>query len=315
MEELFASGRQKALELQERFRYLIARGDFVPSYAVSELRLGIPFQVRGFVDFYSSREHAENVGRRFRDPLKPLPENWLHLPAAYNGRASNVFPEWELIRRPRGQYKLDDGTVVFGPTRELDFEVEIGYFLCPAAPDGLAGFVLLNDWSARDIQRWEYVPLGPFLGKAFATTVSPYLVLPEALEPFRVPGPKQEPPPLEHLRQAEPRNWDIELQVRRVDAAGHEQVLSETNFRYMYWSVGQQVAHLRAGCVRLGLGDLHGSGTISSPSVNGEGSLLERGGPFLNDGDTLYFSGVASSPERCVGFGEMEMKIAAPANG
>jgi fumarylacetoacetase len=315
LEEMFAHGRTLALDFRGRVRELIESNRVHLYTPVAEAQLHTPFVVRSFVDFYSSREHAENVGRRFRDPAHPLPENWLHLPSAYNGRASNVQAAGLPVHRPQGQRKLPDGAVVFGPTQELDFELEIGYFLCPAAPDQLAGFVLLNDWSARDIQRWEYVPLGPFLGKAFATTISPYLVLPEALAPFRTNGPRQDPPPLPHLAVEEPRNFDIHLEARwetnrQNSRAVH--TLTSTNFRHMYWSTAQQIAHLRASGVRLQLGDLHGSGTISGPEPGSEGSLLERGGPYLEDGDKLVFRAWAGEGENCVGWGEMEMTVAPP---
>jgi fumarylacetoacetase len=174
----------------------------------------------------------------------------------------------------------------------------------------LAGYVLLNDWSARDIQRWEYVPLGPFLGKAFATTISPYLVLPEALEAFRVEGPRQEPAPLPNLAAVEPRNLDIQLEVTRIAGSGSAETLTRTNSRFLYWSVSQQLAHLRSGGVRLELGDLNGTGTISGSELGSEGSLLERGGPYLNDGDRLIFRGWAENKRFAVSFGEMEMRLA-----
>lgn len=309
LEDLFAHGRERALDLRARLRERLESsgvGLYVP---LEEADLRTPFPVRSFVDFYSSREHATNVGRRFRDPSNPLPENWLYLPAAYNGRASNVDLPGPSLRRPTGQWKNANGEISFGPTQELDFELELGYFLCPAAPDCLAGFVLLNDWSARDIQRWEYTPLGPFLGKAFATTISPFLVLPEALEGFRVPGPVQDPPPIAYLEVEEPRNYDIQMEVEREDASGQPTLITRTNFRYMYWSTQQQIAHLRTGGVKLELGDLCGSGTISGPGLGEEGSLLERGGPYLEDGELLRFRAWAGEGEACVGWGTLEMRI------
>jgi fumarylacetoacetase len=307
MEDLFRDGRELALQLRAE-----AVAQFVDSQGIplAQARLALPFAPRNFVDFYSSREHATNVGKRFRDPANPLPENWLHLPAAYNGRASNLQPPSLPVQRPAGQYKIASGEVVFAPTQELDYEMEIGYYLCPAAPGGIAGYVLLNDWSARDIQRWEYVPLGPFLGKAFATTVSPFLILPEDLEPFRVPGPPQVPTPLPYLQVAEPRNLDIQLEAIRIAPNGERETLTTTNYRHMYWSAAQQIVHLQSSGATLCLGDLHGSGTISGPCPGEEGSLLERGGPFLNDGDRLVFRGFAERNGYRVDFGEMEMLIA-----
>ncbi len=281
-------------------------GQALPGIPAEDALFHLPFVPPNFVDFYSSLHHASNVGRRFRDPANPLPENWLHLPAAYNGRAGNVNVGRRVVR-PSGQCKTAEGQIVFAPTRELDYEAEIGYFLCPAAPDRLAGFVLLNDWSARDIQRWEYVPLGPFLGKAFSTTISPYLVLPEALT--SAPGPAMDPLPLPHLETAEPRNFDVEIEVLRRTPDGPEELSTRTNYRHMYWSHAQQIAHLIAGGVQLQLGDLHGSGTISSGNFKGEGSLLERGGPYLGDGETLIFRAWSGS----AGFGEWSMRIDAAA--
>lgn len=307
LEELFQDGRELGLQLRAD---ATARWDGATGLPIHEANLGLPFISPNFVDFYSSREHATNVGKRFRDPANPLPENWLYLPAAYNGRASNLQPPSVPVHRPLGQYKSPSGGIVFGPTQELDFELELGYYLCPAAPDCIAGYVMLNDWSARDIQRWEYVPLGPFLGKAFAATVSPFLILPEDLEPFRVPGPHQQPPVLPHLFTPEPRNLDIHLEAERISSSQQRERITRTNYRYMYWSAAQQIAHLRASGVRFCLGDLHGSGTISGPEPGSEGSLLERGGPYLNDGDTLIFRAWAERDGYQVDFGEMEMRIA-----
>jgi fumarylacetoacetase len=264
----------------------------------------MPFQIPNFVDFYSSREHAENVGRRFRDPANPLPENWLHLPTGYNGRASNVVLSGAPIQRPHGQFRNQDGELIFAPTAQLDFEVELGCFLSPHAPDHIAGFVLLNDWSARDIQRWEYTPLGPFLSKAFATSISPWVVLPESLAPFRVPGPLQDPAPMPHLAAPEPRNYDIELLAHH-----NSQLITRTNYRHIYWSIHQQIAHLRSANLKLQTGDLIGSGTISTNAPLGEGSLLERGGPFLNDGDTLTISATAGREDLTISFGELTHRI------
>ena len=297
LNELFREGREKALELRQYVKALIEAGGELPTVPVGGLRM--PFAVGNFVDFYSSREHAENVGRLFRDPLKPLPENWLHLPAGYNGRASNVVVSGELVRRPWGQYRDEAGEVVFGPTRQLDLEVEMGYFLCPKGCDQLAGFVLLNDWSARDMQRWEYVPLGPFLSKGFATSVSPYVVMPEALE--AVAGPVQEPPAMPHLQVEEPRNFAVMIEARIV-RAGAEVPLGRMEYAGMYWSHGQQLAHLRSAGIQFCVGDLIGSGTISGPDG---GSLLERGGPFLEDGDEVVLRGYCGK----IGFGELRNRI------
>lgn len=302
LQALFASGREPALALRQQVQATLASGGDLPLLPVESQPLHLPFPIPNFIDFYSSREHAENVGRLFRDPANPLPENWLHLPAGYNGRASNIRPSGTPVLRPSGQYRDASGALIFAPTRQLDFELEIGYFICPAAPDLLAGFVLLNDWSARDMQRWEYAPLGPFLSKGFATTISPYLVLPEALAESRVNGPIQQPPPLPHLVVPEPRNYSIDLQAWLL-RDGVESRLAQVNYGSMYWSHGQQLAHLRSAGIDLQLGDLMGSGTISGPDA--QGSLLERGGPFLLDGDTVIFRGHSGS----IGFGELRNTI------
>lgn len=297
LNELFRDGRERALEFRDCVRGLIEVGGVLPMVPAAGLRM--PFAVGNFIDFYSSREHAENVGRLFRDPSNPLPENWLHLPAGYNGRASNVVVSGEPVRRPWGQYRDEAGELVFGPTRQLDLEVEMGYFLCPGACDQLAGFVLLNDWSARDMQRWEYVPLGPFLSKGFATSVSPYVVLPEALD--AVAGPLQEPPVLPHLRVDEPRNFAVTIEAS-IGRGGVEVPLGRMEYARMYWSHGQQLAHLRSAAIKLCSGDLIGSGTISGPDA---GSLLERGGPFLEDGDEVVLRGYCGK----VGFGELRNRV------
>ena len=296
LNELFAVDRRAALSIRSRIQSALAAGHTLPAFPVDSQPLHLPFTIPNFVDFYSSREHATNVGRLFRDPAHPLPENWLHLPVGYNGRASNVMPSGTPIHRPRGQYKDDLGNLIFAPTAQLDFELELGYFLCPGASDHIAGFVLLNDWSARDMQRWEYMPLGPFLSKGFATTVSSYLVLPEALEPFRCNGPLQDPSPFPHLAAHEPRTFDLSLEAEIVPGG----VLAKSNYRDMYWSHGQQLAHLLSAGIRLQTGDLIGSGTVSGP--HSQGSLVEREGPFLKDGDTVILRGCAGG---IVGFGEL----------
>ncbi len=304
LNELFAVDRVAALAIRAHVQDQLAAGKTLPLVPVGTQPLHLPFAIPNFVDFYSSRHHAENVGRLFRDPANPLPENWLHLPSGYNGRAGNVFVSGTPVQRPRGQYKDASGELVFAPTAQLDFELELGAFLCPGALDLLAGFVLLNDWSARDIQRWEYTPLGPFLSKAFATTVSPYLILPEAIAAFRCDGPPQDPKPLPHLSVPEPRAWDIHLQAKRIPGG----ILANSNYRDMYWSLGQQLAHLRSAGVLLHTGDLIGSGTVSGP--DSQGSLLERGGPFLSDGDTVVLSGWAGDTVGdTVGFGDLTNTI------
>jgi fumarylacetoacetase len=291
--------------------------------------LHLPIEVTGFTDFYSSREHASNVGKMFRPHGEPLMPNWLHMPIGYNGRASTVVVSGTPVRRPNGQMKPPQAEApTMGPSRRLDFELEIGVVVGKAndmgTPVGMAqaeemifGFVLLNDWSARDIQPWEQPPLGPFQAKAFATSISPWIVTREALAPFLVDGPAQEPAPLPYLARKGPQNYDIALEVRL--GSGHaETAISRTNFKYMYWSSAQQlVHHAFCGCA-MRVGDLLGSGTISGPDKHERGSLLELSWngtepltlgdgtqrTFLEDGDTLILRGHAKGQGYRIGFGE-----------
>ena len=300
---------------------------FYPQAAVSML---LPIEVPGYTDFYSSKEHAYNVGCMFRDPKNALMQNWSELPVGYNGRASSVVVSGTDLVRPSGQIKLpNEERPVFSACRKLDFELETGFIVGKAtalgepiaieeAENHIFGMVLLNDWSARDIQQWEYVPLGPFNSKTFGTSISPWVVTLEALEPFRCASPVQEPQPLPYLRENTANNYDIHLQVA-IAADGSETVISNTNFKYMYWSMMQQLTHHTiAGC-NVRVGDLMGSGTISGPEKDSRGSLLEltwnttepltlangeqRG--FLEDGDTLIMRGHCQKDGLRIGFGEV----------
>ena len=300
---------------------------FYPQASVSML---LPIEVPGYTDFYSSKEHAYNVGCMFRDPKNALLPNWSELPVGYNGRASSVVVSGTDLVRPSGQIKLpNEERPVFSACRKLDFELETGFIVGKAtalgepiaieeAENHIFGMVLLNDWSARDIQQWEYVPLGPFNSKTFGTSISPWVVTLEALEPFRCASPVQEPQPLPYLRENTANNYDIHLQVA-IAADGSETVISNTNFKYMYWSMMQQLTHHTiAGC-NVRVGDLMGSGTISGPEKDSRGSLLEltwnttepltlangeqRG--FLEDGDTLIMRGHCQKDGLRIGFGEV----------
>ncbi|WFU41408.1 fumarylacetoacetase [Bradyrhizobium sp. CB82] len=301
-----------------------------------DVRLHLPFVVSGYTDFYSSREHATNVGVMFRGKDNALQPNWLYMPIGYNGRASTVVVSGTRIKRPRGQLKPPTAEVPsFAACKRLDFELEMGVVLGQPSPMGgmlseqqaeemIFGFVLLNDWSARDIQQWEYVPLGPFLAKAFATSISPWVVTREALEPFRLQGPEQSPAPLDYLKQGRPQNYDIELDVS-LRAAGTNAAasISRTNFKYMYWSSVQQLMHHASGGCAMNVGDLLGSGTISGPERTQRGSLLEiswNGAEpvelpdgtkrsFLEDGDSLVMRGWCQGDGYRVGFGEVEGTI------
>ena len=303
-----------------------------------EVKLHLPITVSGYTDFYSSKEHATNVGVMFRGKDNALQPNWLHMPIGYNGRASTVVASGTEVKRPRGQLKPPNVEAPsFGPCKRLDFELEMGFIVGQGSKMGemltesqaeemIFGFVILNDWSARDIQQWEYVPLGPFLAKAFATSISPWVVTREALEPFRLHGPEQKPEPLAYLRQAQPNNYDMELDVSlRAAGMNEAQNICRTNFKYMYWSSVQQLMHHASSGCAMNVGDLLGSGTISGPEKNQRGSLLEiswngtepvelDGGikrSFLEDGDSLVMRGWCQGDGYRVGFGEVEGTIRA----
>jgi fumarylacetoacetase len=303
---------------------------------MEDVKLYLPISVAGYTDFYSSKEHATNVGVMFRGKDNALQPNWLHMPIGYNGRASTVVVSGTKVRRPHGQLKPPTAEVPgFGACKRLDFELEMAAVVGQASPIGemltesqaeemIFGFTLLNDWSARDIQQWEYVPLGPFQGKAFATSISPWVVTREALEPFRVPGPVQDPMPLPYLQQARPNNYDLQLDVAlRAAPMSEEMRICRTNFKYMYWSSVQQLVHHASSGCAMNIGDLLGSGTISGPEKDQRGSLLEiswngtepielPGGvkrTFLEDGDSLVMRGWCQGDGYRVGFGEVEGTI------
>jgi fumarylacetoacetase len=301
-----------------------------------EVEMLLPSTIGDYTDFYSSREHATNVGTMFRGSENALMPNWLHLPVAYHARASSVVICGTDIRRPRGQSKPPDAPApVFGPSRSLDFELEVGFFIGPgnplgqpilaaAAPEHIFGMVLVNDWSARDIQAWEYVPLGPFLAKNFATSISPWIVPMDALEPFRTAGPVQDPPPLSYLRTTGDWSFDIHLEVwLKTPQMDQPCRISRSNFRYQYWNMCQQLAHHSVNGCNLRPGDLLASGTISGPAPDSYGSLLElawRGTrpillpngekrSFLEDGDRVTMTGWCQGQGYRVGFGEITGRI------
>lgn len=297
--------------------------------------LHMPVRVGDYTDFYSSIEHATNVGKMFRDPENALLPNWRHLPVGYHGRASSIVLSGRPIRRPRGQVipKGADKPVFQASTR-LDFELEMAFVTqtgnilgepipTDKAEDHIFGLLLFNDWSARDIQKWEYVPLGPFLAKNFASSVSPWIVTLEALEPFRVQGPAQEPEVLPYLRTEGPMNFDIGLEVSIRPDGGEEHTVCRSNFRYMYWNMAQQLAHHTISGCNIRPGDMLASGTISGPEEGSFGSMLElawmgtRPIPmpdgsqrtFIQDGDTVSMYGHAQKDGIRVGFGKVENKI------
>jgi fumarylacetoacetase len=297
----------------------------------------LPISVGAYTDFYSSKEHATNVGSMFRDPAHALLPNWLCMPIAYNGRASSIVVSGTPVLRPNGQSKRPDAQLPqFGPSQRLDFELEVAFVvgvgnaLGEPIPVGSAlshvfGMVLMNDWSARDLQQWEYIPLGPFNSKTFATSISPWIVTMEALEPFRVDGPIQNPPPLPYLETSGPQAYDIALQASLAPAGSAATTVSRTNLRTLYWSIAQQLAHHTVSGCNTRIGDLMGSGTISGTSPDSCGSLLEitRNGAhrlrlsdgseraFLEDDDEVILTGWGQAKDYRVGFGEVRGRIVA----
>ncbi len=302
---------------------------------ISKVQMCLPVDIGDYTDFYSSREHATNVGTMFRDPDNALLPNWLHIPVGYHGRASSIVVSGTPIKRPNGQtMPADADSPVYGPTRLMDFELEMGFVIgknsglgeqisTSDADDYIFGLALFNDWSARDIQKWEYVPLGPFLAKNFASTISPWIVTLEALEPFRVAGPVQDPKVLPYLEYEGKKNFDIRLQVVIQTENGVEKTVSESNFKYMYWNMCQQLAHHTVNGCNVRVGDLNASGTISGKEPSSYGSMLElswRGAKpiqmpdgterkFIQDGDTVVLKGWGEKDGVRVGFGEASGKV------
>jgi len=304
-------------------------------FTQDEIEMQLPVTVYDYTDFYASKEHATNVGSLFRDPENALLPNWVHIPIGYHGRCSSIIPSGTPIRRPVGQSKPgDDGIPNFGPSKLVDFELEMAFITTDAnklgqrvnideAEDYIFGLVLFNDWSARDLQAWEYVPLGPFLGKSFASTISPWIVTLDALEPFRTNGPKQEPTPLPYLLQGENKNFDINLEVGIQPEDAEETTVCNSNFKYMYWSMAQQLTHHTVNGCNVRSGDMMGSGTISGPTKDSYGSMLElswRGQnpitlndgsqrKFINDHDTVIMRAYCEKDGLRLGFGKCTGKI------
>ena len=307
-------------------------------FNIDEVEMQLPVLIGDYTDFYSSKEHATNVGKMFRDPENALLPNWLHIPVAYHGRSSSIVPSGVAVHRPMGQtLPLGEATPVFGPSRSVDFELETAFITTDAnvmgenipineAEDYIFGMVLLNDWSARDIQKWEYVPLGPFLAKNFATSISPWIITMDALEPFRTKGPNQEPTPLPYLQQKGKNTFDIHLEVFIQPENSTPSLVSKSNFKYMYWSMAQQLAHHTSNGCRINSGDMMGSGTISGPTEDSFGSMLELtwGGKnplkmedgterkFINDNDTVIMKGYCQNSSFRIGFGEVSTKLLPP---
>lgn len=308
---------------------------FIP---MAEVEMLLPATIGDYTDFYSSKEHASNVGTMFRGADKALLPNWLHIPIAYHGRASSIVVSGTDLHRPVGQTNRDNAaSPTFGPSQAVDFELELGYLIGPgnrlgesipinAAPEHIFGFVLVNDWSARDIQQWEYVPLGPFLAKNFGTSIAPWVVTLDALEPFRLPGPPQEPRPLPYLQSSGDWGLDIHLEVSLQGAKmDRPQRISASNARHLYWNVAQQLAHHTVNGCNLRPGDLLATGTISGPTPDSYGSLLELAWKgtkpiqfpngeqrtYLQDGDRLTLTGWCQGDGYRVGFGEVTGRVLA----
>ncbi|GGD16988.1 fumarylacetoacetase [Flavobacterium orientale] len=304
-------------------------------FNIHEVEMQLPVLIGDYTDFYSSKEHATNVGKMFRDPENALLPNWLHIPVGYHGRSSSIVPSGIPVHRPMGQTLPNGDTQpVFGPSRLVDFELETAFITTDAnimgenipvaeAEDYIFGMVLLNDWSARDIQKWEYVPLGPFLAKNFASSISPWIVTMDALEPFRTKSPKQEPAPLPYLQQKGKHAYDIHLEVFIAPDKKEPTLVSKSNFKYMYWSMAQQLAHHTSNGCKVNSGDMMGSGTISGPTPDSFGSMLELtwGGKnpitlndgserkFINDNDTVIMKGYCQNSQIRIGFGEVSSKL------
>lgn len=304
-------------------------------FKLEDIEMLLPVQIGDYTDFYSSKEHATNVGKMFRDPENALLPNWLHIPVGYHGRSSTIVPSGINVRRPNGQTMPADATEpVFGPSKLVDFELEMAFITTDAnvlgeplpvdeAEDYIFGMVLFNDWSARDIQKWEYVPLGPFLAKNFASTISPWIVTMDALEPYKTKSPEQSPSPMKYLQQKDKHTFDINLEVSIQPENAEETIVTKSNFKYMYWTMAQQLAHHTVNGCRVNSGDMMGSGTISGPTPDSFGSMLELtwGGKnpiklndgterkFINDNDTVIMRGYCESNNVRIGFGECKGKL------
>jgi fumarylacetoacetase len=339
-----ALGKSTTNEVRLRLQAGLQAGGFLDNdmfkeseifVSADEVNMLLPVQIGDYTDFYSSREHATNVGIMFRDPANALLPNWLHLPVGYHGRASSIIVSDTPIHRPNGQ-TMPDGAEkpIYGPTRQLDFELEMGFVIgketelgetitTDRAEEYIFGLMLFNDWSARDIQKWEYVPLGPFLAKNFASTISPWIVTLEALEPFRISGPKQEPEVLPYLEYQGPKNYDIHLSVDIMAESDATKRVSTSNFKFMYWNMCQQLAHHTVNGCNVRVGDLMASGTISGTTSDSFGSMLEicwKGTKpvlmpdgterkFIQDGDIVAMRGWCEKGEMRIGFGPCDGKV------
>lgn len=327
LSELFDAENPK-LRDNEKHRNIIL-------FDISEIEMLLPVQIGDYTDFYSSKEHATNVGKMFRDPENALLPNWLHIPVGYHGRSSTIIPSGIPVHRPQGQ-TLPNGETspIFGPSKLVDFELETAFITTDAnvigepidineAGDYIFGMVLFNDWSARDIQKWEYVPLGPFLAKNFASSISCWIVTMDALEPFKTNAPEQNPKPMDYLVEKNRFTYDINLQLSITPENGDENIITNSNFKHLYWTMAQQLTHHAINGCEINSGDMMGSGTISGPTPDSFGSMLELtwGGKnpiilkdgterkFINDYDTVTIKGYCQNNQVRIGFGEVSSKL------
>lgn len=326
LSDLFSSENSSASKLDSIQKAL---------YAVQEVDMCMPVQIGDYTDFYSSKEHATNVGIMFRDPANALLPNWLWIPVGYHGRSSSVIISGQDIHRPKGQIKPDDNEPpIYAASRQVDFELEMGFITYDGKPMGdsistseaedfIFGMCLFNDWSARDIQKWEYVPLGPFLAKNFASSISCWIVTLDALQPFAVDTPEQDPTVLSYLKFEGKKSYDIHLQVGLTPENSTEKIICNSNFKYMYWNMSQQLAHHTVNGCNVRCGDLMGSGTISGSTPDSFGSMLELAWKgtkplemndgtvrrFVQDGDTVTMRGYCENDHVRIGFGEVKAKI------
>jgi fumarylacetoacetase len=347
LNDFISLGKAKTNAVRKRLQEILAIPDFKfqiskAFYFENEVQLHLPIKIGDYTDFYSSEQHATNVGMMFRPNGDALLPNWKHIPVGYHGRASSIFVSGTDFHRPKGQINATDATPpIFSPTKRLDIELEMATIIGKNNPIGdsidvnkaedyVFGFALFNDWSARDIQRWEYVPLGPFLAKNFFSSMSPWVVTLEALEPFRVSAEVQNPEVLPYLKEEKRENFDVQLEVTLIPKSDLKNpkytegvVISRSNFKNMYWTVAQQIAHHTVNGCNLNVGDVMGSGTISGKEPDSFGSLLELswGGQnpitlpdgstrtFLEDDDTIIIKGFAEKDGRRVDFGEVKTTV------
>ena len=331
--------RISALLSKDNNSFQIRKNEHQALIPITEIQMSLPVQIGDYTDFYSSKEHATNVGVMFRDPANALLPNWLWIPVGYHGRASSVIASEHPVVRPKGQIKPDDNAApIFAPSRQVDFELEMGFVTFDGkalgesistseAEEFIFGLCLFNDWSARDIQKWEYVPLGPFLAKNFASSMSCWIVTLDALQPFACATPTQDPEVLSYLKFEGNKSYDIQLEVAIEAPACKEQVVSRSNFKYMYWNMSQQLAHHTVNGCNVRCGDLMGSGTISGPTPGSHGSMLELAWKgtkpiqmpdgserrFIQDYDTVIMRGHCENNGIKIGFGEVKSQLL-PAN-